>query len=121
MGNLPFEVLVNVLSFMPFHEKHVFKRVNSLWAEAADAAIGMQKELAVHRDDVPQMNELEHEAVGECSLIHSNHDDHISVFSFSERLVRNKRETCSGRHQLRQSVCLFSCHAAVPAVRISQR
>lgn len=46
---LPFEVLVNVLSFIPFREKHVVRRVNSVWKAAADAAISKQKRLVVYR------------------------------------------------------------------------
>jgi hypothetical protein len=84
MGNLPSEVLVNILSLIPFHDKHVVKRVNSLFEEAADVVIGWQKRLVVYRDDL-----LEHKTAGKCLCITFTPDDYISVFYFSDQRVRD--------------------------------
>lgn len=116
MGNLPSEVLVNILSLIPFHDKHVVKRVNSRWEEAADVVIERQKRLVVYRDDL-----LEHKTSGKCLCITFNPDDHISVFYSREQRVRHQRETSSGCHPKEPCVCLLSHRASGFEAWISQR
>jgi hypothetical protein len=48
MDSMPPEILVGIFSHLKLHEKHILREVNQSWKQAADIAIGKQKQLVVY-------------------------------------------------------------------------